>query len=755
MTWRYLELRAGVVDLSDGVMLRDGEAVDLSPLEVCLLRALAVADQPLTREDLLRGVWSLSPKTNTRAVEACMHRLRAKLEVDPSAPDHLRTLRGVGYRLEGLASNETMLPQPAHIALPRDAFVGRESELQELALSLEQTRLVTVTGPPGVGKSRLAHELVRQLRETKTFWLVDTDLAPTRGEWLRAVGAHVGLSGVVLPDAIGLQLVGTKSTILWLDNLDRLVGSVATLLDRWLDLSPSIRILVTAREPLRLRGERVYDLEPLPLAQAERLLELRSGSKQGANIVEALDRLPLGIELASSWLQTLSATEIEAALQGTAQPMLTSDRRDVPARHRSMDAAFEVSWALLDPDDREVLGAAAVFARAFAAAEVAQIAQISEEVALSAMRRLSQRSLIGRGAERFSLLRTMRRFVLEQLSTSRRQLLVQAHAAHFADRGDCARKAMDRWGRPEAFAELTELLPELELASTRALGAEGARCLALVHANAVTSGDLRGSSELIDKAIDLCPPSNRALYLRLLIVRAQRFVTLGSDDADEAVGDVLRRASSLGPSEALINAHRVCAEFHRGQGDQLEGQRQVSLAVECANKLGDPMWMTLTRGEAVLTVASASPELLDETADLILDAERSGFLGLADMLVIVLAARYDALERPVGPELIDQLRVALDRCEARGEHRATTGALLALGVSLVRMQQAVEAEDHLERAVALACEICRPRMEARARLYLAAMDARHADRHRRIGLYLAEQLNDDRLIEISRRGLGR
>ena len=281
---------------------------------------------------------------------------------------------------------------PNNLPSPRMPFVGREVELAEIGtlLSRPEQRLVTLLGPPGVGKSQLSIQVAADQLRSRHFpdgvFLVELDnlttanlipvvIAEALGMDLR--GAHSVLAQVI-------RFVGEKGVLLVLDNYEHLIEA-ASLTTELLSTCPNLKLLVTSRVRLRVREEWIFDVDgmdypedpTLPLEQvlhfdAVRLLVLRSRQTrfrraltQGSvpaivKICTMLDGLPLGIELAASWLRYLPpqsiADEIEKNLG-----FLETTTRNVPERHKSIKAAFESSWRLLSAREQGVLRRLSVF----------------------------------------------------------------------------------------------------------------------------------------------------------------------------------------------------------------------------------------------------------------------------------------------------------------------------------------------------------------------------------------------------------
>jgi predicted ATPase len=323
-------------------------------------------------------------------------------------------------------------------------LLGRERELAELVDLLEKRRLVTITGPGGTGKTRLALQVVAELVGTVSdgvFWvalgpLTDPGLVST--EIAQAIGA---------PDDLGGFLRGRELVVL-LDNFEHLLDAAPTVADL-LATAVGLRVLATSRAPLRISGEVEYPLDPLNSTDAVALFVERARAVGRAiepdATVEAvctrLDSLPLAIELAAARVRLFAPGALLARLE-RALPLLTDGSRDAPERQRTLRATIEWSYDLLDDESRRLLARLAVFAGSFPveAAESVCEAKLSE---LSALVDLSLLKPIG--DERLLMLETIREYGLERLAESGQEETFRTrHAEGFARLAEAAYELRDQ-----------------------------------------------------------------------------------------------------------------------------------------------------------------------------------------------------------------------------------------------------------------------------------------------------------------------
>jgi predicted ATPase/DNA-binding CsgD family transcriptional regulator len=330
-----------------------------------------------------------------------------------------------------------------------DSFVGRERELEDIARSVGEGRLVTLVGPGGAGKTRLALQVAEQLSASglPTLALVDLSSAGVGGnDPVQLTAAALGIrreAGGSLSDAVAVALAGQRGLLLF-DNCEPVIAEVADLLHTLLGRCPGVRVLATSQEALGIPGEVAFPVEGLELPAdgpggsvpgecsavrlfAERAREIDPGFVVGPEVVEIcrrLDGLPLYLELAARWVKLLGTADILGRLNDRFA-LLTASARTAAQRHRSLRAVIEWSYLLLDTREQEVFRKVSALPGGFDIADAVAACGdgFSPDEVLHLIHQLHSKSLVVRraaaaGAAPLRLLESIRMFGVEQLAAS-------------------------------------------------------------------------------------------------------------------------------------------------------------------------------------------------------------------------------------------------------------------------------------------------------------------------------------------------
>jgi predicted ATPase/DNA-binding SARP family transcriptional activator len=451
---RLTELRLAVLGDRIEADLAGDQPADLVPE----LESL-VAEHPLRERFAGLLMRALAGTGRTADALAVFARTRAaladELGADPSAELtalHVELLRGPGRDRERRTNLRSGLT----------SFVGRDEELARVTAMVGGSRLVTLTGPGGSGKTRLATEVGHALLADQPDGVWFVELAPLgdgadvpqailTALGLRAQALVATAPGRTVPDPVEAPVdrlagaLSTRALLLVLDNCEHLVAAAAAAVDRLLGDCPRLRILATSREPLGITGETLWPLDPLALPPADadpgraltfpavRLLADRARAVRPGftvdettapamvHVCRALDGMPLAIELAAARLRTMSLDQLATRLDDRFR-LLTGGSRMALPRHQTLRAVVDWSWDLLDADERTLLRRLSVFSGGATLEAVEQVCAgggtatgIAPERVLDVLTALVDKSLVLFGGERYRLLETIKAYGRERL----------------------------------------------------------------------------------------------------------------------------------------------------------------------------------------------------------------------------------------------------------------------------------------------------------------------------------------------------
>lgn len=523
--------------------------------------------------------------------------------------------------------------------IPRTRLIGREDACETARAFLLEAAvpLLTLTGPGGVGKTHLALAIAQDVRDAFTNGVVWVDCAPLTDPALLPVTlAHaLGVKRSTHRESIDqlLPYLREQQLLMIFENCEHMIAPVADLVATLLAGSPAVQAVATSRAPLRIRGEQILVVEPLPLpAQSDMvsrddllgnaavaLFVDRAQSVQPgfaltpqnvatvAAIVHHLDGLPLALELAAARLRILSPAELLTHLQDY-PTVLSGGARDAPTRHQTLTDTIAWSYDLLPPTPQRLLRLLAVFTGGWTLQTAGEVSGCEPGDILEALEILVDQSLVrrmpGNDAARFTMLETIRAFAHAQLAeVERDQLLAyDRHAAVFQDLA--TRASPDLVIGRLSTGWLSHLDTERDnLRVALAWGIEHHQAeRALLTCAALSEywdmrGDFREGRRWTEKALAL-PPEGTSPGARLGALYALTTLAASQNDcvAAAAAGqEMLRLAEQSGDSFDRMRGHFALsyAALHC-DGDHTQALTHARIALDLARERADEPWMAWT-----------------------------------------------------------------------------------------------------------------------------------------------------------------
>jgi predicted ATPase/DNA-binding SARP family transcriptional activator len=631
-----------------------------------------VAEQPL--RERLRGQLMLSLYRAGRQADALAVYQRARRTlVDELGIEPGEALRKLERAI--LEQDPALNIHPAatarRIPTPATPLLGRERELETLAdiVRSETTRLLTLTGIGGIGKTRLALELVRRLAPEFQHGACVATLATLRDP---ALVTRAIIEALELPEAIDLEAALRDSELLLLvDNFEQVLDAAPSIA-RLLDAAPKLKIVVTSRASLRIAAEREFAVPPLVDEEAAELFISRAQAANAnfdlseqnaaavAELCTRLEGLPLAIELAAARTKLLPPSTLLARLTNRLT-LLTGGRRDAPQHQQTLRMTFDWSYDLLDPDAQQLFAQLGVFSGGW----TLEAAEAVCGATLEDLGALVDESLVRLRDERFSMLEIVREYALERLGE--REDLQQKHLEYFVALAQAAEPELSRGDQETWFARVEDELDNLRSALAFALETEdassalqlvvGIRRFWQIH------GHLAEGRDALHAALALTPdePSelrSQALNMAGILAGEQGDFEAARASIEAALADARTVGATRAISSALVNLGNLA--FFRGDLDAARELYKESIGH--FRSLGD------LRGEAL---ANENLGLMALTADDI-------------------------------PEAVTWLSAAVELARTGGDERELGASTRSLAAALLEMAKADEAETLLEESLELA-----------------------------------------------------
>ncbi|MEL6344558.1 MAG: winged helix-turn-helix domain-containing protein [Myxococcota bacterium] len=710
-----LGLDTVTIDFVAREVLRDTTRIRLTPIEHALLRYfVANPNRLITQGELLEHVWDVRPSTQTHTVYVTINRLRKKIEPDPRRPTHILNSPGAGYRfwLE-------VEPRARSFPTPRTDFIGRTDELKTLTGQLSSPGLITLLGPAGMGKTRLALALLEMTLLKGVF--VDLSEAVTPDEIARAVSIAVGcpLNTADPAQTLDHALDALGDALIVFDNVEQAVGAAPETVGRWRAAAPALRIVITSRRRLGLSDERVFDLEPLPPGDAVQLFLDRAQAVRSTfdaspaalgRLVDALDGLPLAIELAANRARVMDADQLTDALQQQLD-VLSRGGLGLAPRHRSLRAALQGSWALLDAPAQRTLAALSVFCAPFtleAAAAVCAtddtpwIPDVLQQLLDHSMLRLyPQRD----GPPRLSMLASIRAFASEAAEAADLTPARARHAAWFARFGTVAAIKEELGSPARRMARISER-DDLR-AAQRTLEASGdiersAGVLAFLAELSMIMGPIAPSADAVVAFLRAHPGLDDENRRRLTVALSRQYHVLGRHTDGVALIEEALDAAAVPADQGAL--HLALARHQLRQMAFRAANRSFARALAAFRRDGD----LHGQGEVALglshrALTQGDQEEAEGHAARAVDRFRASgddsAMEQAEALITLAGARLS--RQPQRAET--RYRSALDLCRAAGDgySRTYAKALHGLALCLAKTGRHDDAFVHFEEVWAI------------------------------------------------------
>jgi non-specific serine/threonine protein kinase len=603
----------------------------------------------LTQEELAeraqvspRAISDLERGQRNRPWRETVQLLATALNLEPSQRAELQA----AARRGGAPSTESAGRLPAEIDVSRrtnlpiqlTSFVGREREIVEVRRRLEATRLLTLTGPGGCGKTRLALQVAADEWEEYPNGVYFVPLAPidAASSVVPAIAQVVGVKESAdqpLIERLGDALRGQK-LLLVLDNFEHVLaaaGDIAVLLGA----CPGIKVLVTSRSPLHLRGEHESPVPPLAvpdrdsLAQRDRALHYEAirlfveraravrpdvavtdeNAATVAEICRRLDGLPLAIELAAARIKTLSAAELLDRL-GARLRILTGGARDLPARQQTLRNAIAWSYSLLADEEQRLFRRLGAFVGGFTLESAAvvgsgtRIGDVEAELAtLDVLDGLIDKSLIQRqerdaDTTRFTMLETIREYAREMLVESgEAAATARAHATYFRSRvvGEGPRQGTAmRVPEPWLERERPNLLAALRWFRDEGGAADGLALVGAVWWLFDVRGPRSEGREWLTTFLELTAGGPRTLdRVSALFAAGLSAINLGEPATARAgLDEGLSIARELGDQQAEVEIREALGMMETELGNLAAARRQLDAALSLQRPLANRNTLT-------------------------------------------------------------------------------------------------------------------------------------------------------------------
>lgn len=630
-------------------------------------------------------------------------------------------------------------------------FLGRAEELEGLRAALQSppARMVTIVGPGGIGKTRLAMQAatLQSAEFAHGFCFVPLAGLGSVDGLVPSIAARLRIPISAQEDARRqlIHFLAEKHLLLLLDNFEHLIAG-SDLLTDILAAAPGVRVLVTSRERLNLHAEVLFPIQglrcpPHAAGDPERFdayqLFVRGAQRVDprfrpsaddraciVRICELVEGFPLALELAAAWTGTLSCAEVEAEVRRN-HDFLSAQMRDVPERHRSLRAVFESSWNLLSEQERRVYRRLSLFRGGFTREAAEQVAQAS----LGVLSTLLGRSMLWRTEEgRFEAPEVLRQFAVEKLAEDPAEAAWtrRLYSQHFCGLLHQLRDELERADSGDALARLAPELDNVREAWSVAVQDRDVATIGQAYAGLFACYDARGWVQEGERAFDAA----------VTALRTAR----GEEEGGDPDRALLRAQLTVrhGAFCYHLGLHHKAQELIQRGLEQLRGARVPADTAFALDKLGQ-----LARSTGELAEARSLHE-----ESLSISRETGDARGMARSLISLGLVLQSTGDYAAAQELHLQ---GLERLREVGDHSATAYALINLGATASLQNRVDEAVRLLQESLALSRRSGNQRLVATALQNLGYVEMRAgnldgAEGHLREAIAICKELGLRRVL---------